>query len=219
MQPLTSGEYPKSMQQLVGDRLPKFSKRQSKSLKGSFDFVGLNYYTALYAANNKSLASTSRFSYSTDPQVTLSFSKNGVLIGKESGSDWLHVYPRGFYEMLNHVKSKFDDPTIYVTENGISEADNSKLSLNEALKDGNRIKYYYDHFVSLHNAIKNGVKVRGYFAWSLLDNFEWAAGYTQRFGIHFVDYKNGAKRYPKLSAKWFKNFYEKKHAIETIAQA
>jgi len=218
MQPLTSGEYPTSMQQLVGKRLPRFSKRQSERVKGSFDFLGLNYYTAMYAADNKSLASTTRFSYSTDPQVTLSYKRNGVLIGTETGSDWLHVYPRGFYELLHYVKAKFQDPNIYVTENGISEANNAKLSLKEALEDEDRIKYYHDHFVSLHKAIKEGVKVKGYFAWSLLDNFEWAAGYTQRFGIHFVDYKDGAKRYPKLSAKWFENFLKKK-TDQTIAQA
>jgi len=87
MQPLTTGEYPTSMQQLVGKRLPRFSKRQSERVKGSFDFLGLNYYTAMYAADNKSLASTTRFSYSTDPQVTLSYKRNGVLIGTETGSD------------------------------------------------------------------------------------------------------------------------------------
>ena len=56
---------------------------------------------------------------------------------------------------------------------------------------------------------RDGVDVRGYFAWSLLDNFEWSSGYTVRFGINYVDYKNGLKRYPKLSARWFKNFLKK----------
>ncbi|KAK4493549.1 hypothetical protein RD792_017976 [Penstemon davidsonii] len=214
MQPLTSGEYPESMQRLVGNRLPKFTNEQSKLVKGSFDFLGLNYYTAIYAAHNASLTSGSKFSYSTDSQVQLSYARNGVLLGEEAASDWLHVYPKGFYDLLNYVKTKYNDPTIYVTENGVDEVNNPSLPIKEALKDNYRIKYYHDHLLSLHKAIKDGVKVKGYFGWALLDNMEWNAGYTVRFGIYFVDYKNKAKRYPKLSAKWFHKFLKKKAASE-----
>ncbi|GLU19412.1 hypothetical protein SLE2022_356650 [Rubroshorea leprosula] len=92
---------------------------------------------------------------------------------------------------------------------GVDEVNNSTLPLEEALVDNDRIYYYQQHLSFLQSAIQDGVNVKGYFAWSLLDNFEWSSGYTVRFGINFVDYKDGLKRYPKLSARWFKNFLKK----------
>lgn len=89
---------------------------------------------------------------------------------------------------------------------GVDEYNNKSLPVGEALKDDFRIDYHYNHLQYLHAAISEGVNVKGYFAWSLLDNFEWGNGYTVRFGINFVDYENGLKRYPKKSAYWFKQF-------------
>ncbi|XP_010257423.1 PREDICTED: beta-glucosidase 12-like [Nelumbo nucifera] len=206
--PLTYGDYPDSMRALVGNRLPKFSQDRSIAVKGSFDFLGLNYYSAAYAAN----ASTSNSvpaSYLIDSRVTLTSQRNGVPIGPKSGSDWLYVYPRGIRDMLLYVKARYNNPTIYITENGVSEVDNSTLTLEEALRDDLRIDYHRRHFCFLQRAIQEGVKVKGYFAWSLLDNFEWSSGYTVRFGINYVDYKDGLKRYPKHSASWFKNFLQR----------
>nr|CAB3503244.1 unnamed protein product [Digitaria exilis] len=88
----------------------------------------------------------------------------------------------------------------------VDEANNKSLSLQEALKDDTRIDFYRKHLIALQSAISDGANVKGYFAWSLLDNFEWASGYTVRFGIHFVDYNDGLKRYPKSSAHWFTEF-------------
>ncbi|CAL5425418.1 unnamed protein product [Camellia sinensis] len=204
MDPLTAGDYPHTMRTLVGKRLPKFSKEQSKMLKGSFDFLGLNYYTANYAAYAPNSNSVN-VSFLTDSQVNLTTKRNGVPIGAMAASTWLFVYPRGIYDILLYVKKKYNNPLIYITENGIDEANNATLSLEEALADNMRIHYYYHHLSFLLQAIKDGANVKGYFAWSLLDNFEWSSGYTVRFGINYVDYKNGLKRYSKLSAKWFKN--------------
>ncbi|XP_031282531.1 beta-glucosidase 12-like [Pistacia vera] len=208
MDPITNGDYPHSMHSLVGNRLPKFSEEESKLLKGSFDFLGLNYYTALYAAYAPQLNSGNK-SYSTDPRVNQSTSRNGIPIGPKAASDWLYIYPQGIRDLLLYTKKKYNNPLIYITENGIDEANNATLSLEEALVDDMRIDYYYQHLSFLQKAIKDGVNVKGYFAWSLLDNFEWFSGYTVRFGINYVDYKNGLKRYPKLSARWFKNFLKK----------
>ncbi|KAG5139443.1 hypothetical protein JHK84_033211 [Glycine max] len=121
-------------------------------------------------------------------------------------SNWLYVYPRGFRDVLLYTKKKYNNPLIYITENGINEYDDSSLSLEESLLDIYRIDYHYRHLFYLQEAIKNGVNVKGYFAWSLLDNFEWHLGYTVRFGMNFIDYKNDLKRYSKLSALWFKDF-------------
>ncbi|KAE8037052.1 hypothetical protein FH972_009677 [Carpinus fangiana] len=208
MDPLINGDYPHSMRSLAGNRLPKFSKEQSKLLKGSFDFIGVNYYTANYAAYAPNLNSGNA-SYLTDSLANLTTERNGILIGTPAASDWLHVYPRGFLDLLLYTKEKYHNPLIYITENGIDEVNNVTLSLEEALVDNQRIEYYYSHLWYLRKAITHGVNIKGYFAWSLLDNFEWNSGYTVRFGINFVDYKNGLKRHPKLSAHWFKNFLKK----------
>jgi beta-glucosidase len=89
---------------------------------------------------------------------------------------------------------------------GINEYDDPSLSLEESLLDTYRVDYHYRHLFYLKEAIKADVNVKGYFAWSLLDNFEWHKGYTVRFGMTFIDYKNGLKRHLKLSGLWFKNF-------------
>uniref|UniRef100_A0A5B6ZQJ8 Putative beta-glucosidase 12-like n=1 Tax=Davidia involucrata TaxID=16924 RepID=A0A5B6ZQJ8_DAVIN len=208
MDPLIYGDYPRTMRLIVRDRLPKFSEDQSEMVKGSFDFIGLNYYTANYAANEPN-SNGINVSYTTDSRVNETTERNGVLIGVQAGSDWLHVYPRGIWDLLIYIKREYNNPPIYITENGIDEVNNATLSLKEALADNFRIKYYYLHLSFLRLAIKDGVNLKGYFAWAILDNFEWSAGYTVRFGINYVDYKNGLKRYPKLSAKWFKNFLQK----------
>ncbi|GFZ20734.1 beta glucosidase 13 [Actinidia rufa] len=205
MDPLINGDYPHTMRALVGNRLPKFSKEQSKMVKGSFDFIGLNYYTANYARYAPN-ANNVHASYLTDAWASLTSERNGVPIGAKTVSTWLYVYPKGIYDLLLYTKKKYNNPLIYITENGVDEVNNATLSLEEALVDNMRIDYYYHHLSFLSQAIKDGANVKGYFAWSLLDNFEWNSGYTVRFGSNYVDYKNGLKRYPKLSAKWFKNF-------------
>ncbi|KAI5390747.1 beta-glucosidase 12 [Lathyrus oleraceus] len=210
MQPMTTGEYPLSMVSFVGNRLPKFTREQSKILTGSFDFIGVNYYTSNYAANiPHSNNDTSKSTYFKDTHVNLTTERNGIPIGPRAASPWLFVYPRGIQELLLYTKTKYNNPLIYITENGMDEFNDPTLSLEEALSDTYRIDYFYRHLYYISSAIKHGVKVQGYFAWSLLDNFEWIAGYTMRFGINFVDYKDNLKRHHKLSAHWFRNFLKK----------
>ncbi|KAF3449149.1 hypothetical protein FNV43_RR09877 [Rhamnella rubrinervis] len=135
--------------------------------------------------------------------------RNGIPIGPKAASDWLYVYPRGILDLLLYTKRKYHNPLIYITENGIDEYNDPILSLEQALIDNQRIDFYHSHLYYLQEAIKDGVNVKGYFAWSLLDNFEWSSGFTVRFGINYVDYKDGLKRHPKLSAHWFKAFLKK----------
>ncbi|XP_052727130.1 cyanogenic beta-glucosidase-like [Vigna angularis] len=205
MEPLTSGKYPESMHSLVGKRLPEFTKEEAKLLVGSFDFLGLNYYTTYYAAD----APKTKPNYETDCKANLSSIRNGVPIGPSSGSSWLYVYPKGIRELLLYTKEKYNIPLIYITENGVSELDEPTVSIRKSLYDKHRVHYYYHHLYYINSAIRDGVNIKGYFAWSLLDNFEWNDGYAVRFGIHFVDYKDDLKRYEKLSAKWFKNFLKR----------
>ncbi|KAI4331940.1 hypothetical protein L6164_016887 [Bauhinia variegata] len=208
MQPLTTGEYPESMQSLVGTRLPKFTQEQSDLVRGSYDFLGLNYYTAQYAADTAK-PSNAKPSFFTDSLANLTFENAGKPIGPRAASFWLYIYPRGIYELLVYTKRTYNNPLIYITENGMDEINDPTLPLEKALTDTKRVEFYQQHLYYVNNAIKDGVNVKGYFAWSLLDTFEWPSGYTVRFGMNFVDFKNSLTRYPKLSAKWFKNFLNK----------
>ncbi|KAM1393316.1 hypothetical protein ACFX10_029125 [Malus domestica] len=205
MEPLTSGQYPHSMQVLVKERLPKFTQEESKLIKGSFDFVGMNYYTTHYSSDQPHNNSANA-SFLTDARVFESTELNGVPIGPPAASSWLVIYPKGIREILLYAKHKYNNPLIYITENGLDEFDDPTLSLPQSLNDTHRIDYHYHHLDYLRKAINDGVNVKGYFAWSLLDNFEWASGYTLRFGFVYIDYNDGLKRHPKLSASWYKSF-------------
>ncbi|KAJ3694676.1 hypothetical protein LUZ60_000053 [Juncus effusus] len=205
MDPLTKGNYPLTMRNMVGNRLPKFTSKQSKIIKGSFDFIGVNYYSARFCRNVKFSNSVNK-SYNTDSLTNQTVERNGVNIGPKAGSSWLYIYPKGIRDLLIYTKNAYNNPVIYITENGVDEVNNENLSLEEALKDNFRIEFYQQHLSYVHKAIQEGVNVRGYFAWSLLDNFEWMDGFSVRFGINYVDYKNGLKRYPKSSSLWFRSF-------------
>ncbi|KAK7323952.1 hypothetical protein VNO77_27456 [Canavalia gladiata] len=198
MEPLYSGTYPTIMVNKVGERLPKFSERQYLMVKGSFDFIGLNYYTANYAVNIP--CQQENLTVLIDSCTRLTAERNGVLIGPKAGSDWLYFYPQGIQGILEYTKEKFNNPTIYITENGVDEVNDGTKSLDDKL----RIYYIGQHLLYIQKAIRNGVKVKGYFTWSFLDTFEWTDGYSVRFGMVYVDFKNGLKRYHKRSALWFK---------------
>ncbi|KAK4397592.1 Beta-glucosidase 13, partial [Sesamum angolense] len=191
LHPLVYGEYPEIMQSLVGSRLPKFTKEQIEMLKGSFDFLGLNYYTGNYAAD-------------VPFAVKILAVQQTVWPVFQSGSIFL-VYPKGLYDLLIYTKKKYKNPTIYITE--------TDGNVEHAIEDPQRINFYNRHFWVVREAIKKGVKVKGLFAWSFLDNFEWGAGYDIGFGFFYVDFKNGLRRIPKQSAVWFKNFLNKSGAV------
>ncbi|XP_043692796.1 beta-glucosidase 12-like [Telopea speciosissima] len=205
MDPITNGDYPEIMKELVGERLPKFNATESKMLKGSFDFLGLNYYTTSYAFNVPP-ADPNYLSYQTDACANTTGVRNGTAIGTLTGSPWLYAYPIAMGQVLNYINGKYNNPIIYITENGVSQenAPSSKF-----LNDNNRIDYLKSHLYYLHKAIRNGVNVKGYFVWSLLDNFEWNYGYTTPFGVYYVDFDSrlvSPPRFPKESAKWLKGF-------------
>ncbi|OAY44735.1 beta-glucosidase 16 isoform X3 [Manihot esculenta] len=201
MEPLKSGSYPADMVAYVGKRLPQFSEDESLLVKGSFDFIGVNYYTSKYATNVP--CKTENLSYSTDSCVMRTPDRNGIPIGPRSGSEWLYVYPRGIHDLLLYTKNKFNDPVIYITENGVSELDDTDRIM---LEDDLRVDYFNNHLAFIKKAIMKGVKVKGYFGWSLLDNFEWDDGFAVRFGMVYVNYKDGLERSLKKSAMWFKEF-------------
>ncbi|CAN7021056.1 unnamed protein product, partial [Brassica oleracea var. botrytis] len=209
MEPLVTGKYPIDMVNNVkGGRLPTFTAQQSKMLKGSYDFIGINYYSSTYAKDVP--CSTEQVTMFSDPCASVTGEREGVPIGPKAASDWLLIYPKGIRDLVLYAKYKFKDPVMYITENGINDYDDGTKSREDILNDTFRIKYHKDHLQQLHKAImEDGCDVKGYYAWSLLDNFEWEHGYNTRFGLYYVDYDNNLERYPKDSVNWFKRFLKR----------
>ncbi|KAF7805368.1 beta-glucosidase 12-like [Senna tora] len=202
LEPLVRGKYPKSMRRLVGRRLPKFTPQERTLIIGSFDFIGLNFYTTNYALYAPQFLNASHTCL-TDSLAQLSSHPNN---NNPIAPNGLNGYPRGIRELLLYVNSNYNNPIIYITENGMDDYQDAKVPVDQILADTSRIDYLQNNLYYLNTAIRDGVKVKGCFAWSLLDNFEWSSGHTNRFGLVFVDYNNDLQRFPKLSADWFKNF-------------
>ncbi|KAF4385259.1 hypothetical protein G4B88_026542 [Cannabis sativa] len=203
--PIVYGEYPRSMQGIVGKRLPKFTKEQVKMVKGSIDFVGINQYTTFYVANSHK-PKPKVLGYQRDWNVDFVYEKNGVPIGPRANSYWLYQVPWGLYKCLTYIKEHYGNPTVILSENGMDDPGN--VTLARGLHDTTRIKFYESYLTQLKKAVDEGANVVGYFAWSLLDNFEWRLGYTSRFGIVYVDFHT-LKRYPKMSAYWFQKLLKR----------
>ncbi|ODM94351.1 Lactase-phlorizin hydrolase [Orchesella cincta] len=203
--PIFFGDYPPVMRQLIDQkseaeglqesRLPEFDNYWSQQLNGSYDFLGLNHYTTeLVVPENRTDPG-----YSGDQNTRTYQSAEWP----ESASSWLKVVPWGFRKIMNWIKNTYGNPTLYVTENGFSDTD------AEGVNDQGRVDYYRDYTNNMLKAIKlDGCNIKKYTAWSLIDNFEWARGYTERFGAHFVDFNDPARmRTPKRSQGYLKQLF------------
>ncbi len=113
------------------------------------------------------------------------------------------VYPQGLYDLLKRVQELYHLPALYITESGAAFQD--KLEKDGSVHDTQRIHYLESHFDAANRALSEGVPLKGYFIWSLMDNFEWAFGTSKRFGLLYTDYPT-QKRYPKDSAYWYRDF-------------
>uniref|UniRef100_A0A3B3VMZ3 Cytosolic beta-glucosidase n=1 Tax=Poecilia latipinna TaxID=48699 RepID=A0A3B3VMZ3_9TELE len=203
--PIFHGDYPqvmkdfvrKSVQQGLGtSRLPAFSSQEKSYIKGTCDFLGIGHFTTRYITHRNDPTGRSSNSYFTDRDLAELVDPRWP----DPGSEWLYSVPWGFRRLLNFVKTQYGNPMIYVTENGVSE----KMMCTE-LCDEWRIQYYKDYINEMLKAIRDGVNVKGYTAWSLLDKFEWDEGYSERFGLYYVDFRNKNKpRYPKASVQFYK---------------
>jgi len=204
--PIFKGDYPEVMKTLLGDRLPVFTEEQKQMINGSWDYFGLNHYTSAYGANQPNPV-VPPYGWDDDQQVIVSHERNGEMIGSMADSTWLYVVPWGIRKMLNWVADRYDNPPLYITENGCDVPNESQIPFPQVLNDTFRIDFYSQYISNVSAALnEDNVDVRGYFAWSLMDNFEWADGYTKRFGLHYVDYTNNLTRTPKSSAHWFADF-------------
>ncbi|KAH0926007.1 hypothetical protein HID58_018263, partial [Brassica napus] len=168
LDPLVYGRYPKIMRQMVGNRLPKFTPQESKLVKGSLDFLGLNYYVTQYATT---APRSTQPNVITDARVTLGYYRNKVPIGVQAPS--FVYYPPGIRQILNYIKNNYGNPLTYITENGVADLDTGNLTLPDALADNGRIQNHCSHLSCLKCSIDDGCNVAGYFAWSLMDNYEF----------------------------------------------
>ncbi|CAH8391210.1 unnamed protein product [Eruca vesicaria subsp. sativa] len=208
LHPTTYGDYPQTMKDRIGHRLPKFSEAEKKMLKNSADFVGMNYYTSQFAVNVKT-ENMKEVSWTADSLVHLE-TKNvdKYEIGSQPAGGKLPVYARGMRELLKYIKNNYGDPEIMITENGYGEnlGDNQN-NVEAGTNDYNRKYYLQRHLLSLYEAIcEDKVNVTGYYVWSLMDNFEWQDGYKARFGLYYIDFLNNLTRHQKISGKWYSDF-------------
>ncbi|PNY04899.1 beta-glucosidase 47-like protein [Trifolium pratense] len=205
------------MQKILGNILPEFSSNDKEKLKSGLDFIGINYYTSYYVKDCiYSKCEPGPWITRTEGLFEQSALKDGVPIGKPTSIDWQYVYPQGIEKIVTYVKNRYNNTPIFITENGYGELDKPNNTEEQYLNDFNRKNYMVGHLDSLLEAIRKGADVRGYFVWSLLDNFEWLQGYTVRFGLYHVDYAT-LKRTPRLSASWYKEFIAK-HKTETYQE-
>jgi len=193
--PLYFGDWPASVKAGAGNLLPAFTPAQLALLKNATpDFYALNHYTTYYARANNSAANGPSGAFTTPVGM------NGSLIGPRAEPVWLFVYPPGLGKAMTWVAQRYHNPDMVITESGVAVPNEGNMTLPGVLNDTFRINYYKDYLASAAQAVNDfGVNLRGYFAWSLLDNFEWVQGYSQRFGITYVDFAT-QQRFPKASA-------------------
>jgi beta-glucosidase len=179
LDPIFRGEYPADVLELLGDAEPPVEEGDLASISTPLDFLGVNNYSRLVIGGGGKPLRNSNAVY-TD-------------------MDW-EVYPDGLYEVLIRLRDEYAVPTIYVTENGAAFGD-IRGHDGEVL-DPERQDYLEGYIRAVGRAVQAGVPVSGYFVWSFLDNFEWAHGYSMRFGIVYVDYPT-LERVPKGSFHWY----------------
>jgi beta-glucosidase len=184
--PLFKGEYPSLAEELG----LKPSREDMDLIKQRLDFLGVNYYTRVLAAYDPSDPVTRARVVAKNTPAT------------EKG--W-EIYPDGLYKVLARLKEEYGDQMLYVTENGAAFQD--IVTKGGKVQDDDRVAYLRDHIAAAYHAVQNGVKLNGFFVWALLDNFEWAEGYSKRFGLVRTDYET-LTRTPKKSYDWYKRVIE-----------
>ncbi|CAJ2670033.1 unnamed protein product [Trifolium pratense] len=200
LDPLFYGDYPKIMKKLVGNRLPKFTKKEKHMLKGSANFVGINYYTSHFARHEPNRTKIMYDNYDA-LAVSENINAEGNILGYQDQYGSNNVYPEGLYNMLVYIKKKYKNPKIYITENGIGSS-----KLPNPLRDEHRIAYVAAHINATKSAIDDGVNVRGYFVWSAFDTYEFQGGYSGNWGLYHVDFNDSLKRIPTDTAKWYRKY-------------
>jgi beta-glucosidase len=181
------GKYTEGYLEREGASGPKVAAGDMQAIGSALDFLGLNVYQPYYVRVSDSVAG-----YEIVPRQS-SY--------PHMASPWIAVGPEVMYWSVRNVSELWHPRVLYITENGCSADD--VVTADGRIEDTDRVMYLRNYLTHLHRAVCEGFPVKGYFLWSLLDNFEWADGYSKRFGIHYVDFKT-EKRTPKLSAEWYR---------------
>ena len=186
--PVLLGTYP----ELLFEELSLFFQEGDLELiHQPLDFFGLNHYTTMRACSAPEAALGVEI-IQPPPEIP------------QTIKGW-EINPEMLYQQLLELKDRYGNLPVYITENGCAAPD--KLGSDGKVSDPERVAYFRDYLSAASRAIEDGVNLKGYFAWSLMDNFEWADGYTQRFGIVYVDYPT-QKRIPKDSFYFLKNIFQ-----------
>jgi len=188
LRPLMGGGYPRAY--VDQDRAlaeMDIQPGDDAAIKAPLDFIGINLYTRTIAANN--------------PDETYLGVRQVPGPGPKTAFGW-EVWPAALYQMITRVHRDYGLP-IYVTENGCSYP--TAPDVDGRVRDQERIDFYKGYIGQVARAIDEGADVRGYYAWTLIDNFEWGMGYSQRFGIVYVDFENEQKRFVKDSGYWYRD--------------
>ena len=196
MDPIFRGSYPADILEFLGADAPAIKAEDLALIQQPLDFLGVNFYTRSYI--------------STQEPRKLAPGKQGF-----TDMGW-EIYPKALTQHLVRITREYSPPPIFITENGMANADQV---IDGRVPDVERVAYLREHVKALAQAVDLGVDIRGYFYWSLLDNFEWDSGYTKRFGLFHVDF-GSQKRLAKDSAHWYREFIaEFKASRQTAAAA
>lgn len=186
LDPLYGRGYPADLLDLYGAEFaPRVEPGDLETIAVPTDFLGLNYYSPTFIAD--------------DPENRPFRVRDVGLDGAERTEMGWIVYPQGLYDLLADVSRAYPTGPLYITENGAAYPDPQPVDGRVA--DPCRLAYYQGHLAAALRATLDGIPLKGYFAWSLMDNFEWAFGYTRRFGITYVDYAT-QQRTVKASGRW-----------------
>jgi beta-glucosidase len=181
------GHYPAELQEIFREAWPRWPEQDFALIRQPLDFIGVNYYTR----------NVTRYDASAWLLKAAAVKQNHATY-TETG--W-EVFEQGLKDVLVWVKNRYGNPPLYVTENGAAFFD-PPVATADPHPDPLRVDYLRKHLRAVHEAIEAGCNVRGYFAWSLLDNFEWSQGFSKRFGIVHVDFES-QQRTPKQSARFY----------------
>ncbi|KAJ7343273.1 glycoside hydrolase [Mycena albidolilacea] len=205
--PLYTGDYPPSV---VASGAPpmRFTAAESKLLKGSVDFIGLDFYTSQWVTPTQNCTPSS----GTYPECTDTFQQDphtGIDIGRPTASDWNFDAPHStIYGGIKYLAQHYNATNILISETGMGVLNETNLPLAQVLEDVDRIAWYRGVLVAMKQALDEGLPLTGFIPWSCIDNFEWTNGYNVRFGLINVAYdaagKGSQKRNPKLSGAYLR---------------
>jgi beta-glucosidase len=187
LDPALLGSYPQELAEIYGEAWPQWPSSDLDLIRQPLDYIGVNYYT-----RNVTKADAHAW------PLYASAVKQKQATHTEMG--W-EVFPRGLTDLLLWIKQRYGNPPVYITENGAAFYDPPQAPAT-GVQDPLRVEYFRQHLRAVRDAIGHGADVRGYFAWSLFDNFEWALGYSKRFGIVHMNYET-LQRTPKASAEFY----------------